>query len=120
MLKGMANAVSKGAVEDDTSGVFRALADPTRLKVFETVLREEMTVNELTSRFCVTQPAISQHLAVLKRCRLVKARRDGRQIYYRPDATGMKPMMSWIHEYQAFWQERMPRLKNLLKEMKDE
>ena len=103
-----------------TAAVFRALADPTRLAVFETVLRQEMTVNELTSRFKVTQPAISQHLAVLRGCRLVKARRDGRQIYYRPDAAGMKPMMNWISEYRVFWQERLPRLKTILEGMKDE
>lgn len=100
--------------------VFRALADPTRLKVFETVMRREMTVNELKGEFHVSQPAISQHLAVLKRCRLVKPRREGRQIYYRPDGVGMKPMMSWINEYRVFWQERLPRLKSVLEAMDDE
>jgi DNA-binding transcriptional ArsR family regulator len=100
--------------------VFRALADPTRLRVYETVARQEMTVSDLTARFRVTQPAISQHLAVLRRCRLVKPRREGRQIYYRADPAGIKPLMSWIGEYRVFWQDRMPRLRNLLKEMKDE
>jgi DNA-binding transcriptional ArsR family regulator len=102
------------------AAIFRALADPTRLAVFENVMREEMTVTDLTSRFEVTQPAISQHLAVLRLIGLVRQRRDGRQIYYRANAAGLRPLFSWIHEYRAFWQERMPRLKALLKEMKDE
>jgi DNA-binding transcriptional ArsR family regulator len=100
--------------------VFRALADPTRLAVFENVMREEMTVTDLTARFAVTQPAISQHLAVLRGCGLVVHRRDGRQIFYRANANGLRPMFRWIDEYRVFWQERMPRLKTLLREMKHE
>lgn len=103
-----------------TAAVFRALSDPTRLAIFEKVLQQEITVNDLTSRFKVTQPAISQHLAVLRICRLVKSRRSGRQIYYRPNPTGMRPLMNWIEEYRVFWQERLPRLNTLLEEMKDE
>jgi DNA-binding transcriptional ArsR family regulator len=104
----------------DTAAVFRALSDPTRLAIFEKVLQQEITVNDLTSRFKVTQPAISQHLAVLRTCRLVKSRRSGRQIYYRPNPAGMRPLMNWIEEYRVFWQVRLPRLNTLLEEMKDE
>ncbi len=100
--------------------VFRALADPTRLAVLENVMRQEMTVTDLTARFAVTQPAISQHLAVLRESGLVLHRRDGRQIFYRGDPRGLRPMFRWIDEYRDFWQQRMPRLKALLREMKDE
>jgi DNA-binding transcriptional ArsR family regulator len=97
--------------------VFRALADPTRLAVFECVVRQEMTVSALTSRFEVTQPAISQHLALLRESGLVLHRRDGRQVYYRANANGLKPLFRWIDEYRVFWQERLPRLKAVLEEM---
>jgi DNA-binding transcriptional ArsR family regulator len=100
--------------------VFRALADPTRLAVLEHVTRQEMTVNDLTARFAVTQPAISQHLAVLRESGLVLHRREGRQIFYRVDPNGLRPMFRWIDEYRVFWQERIPRLKALLKEMSNE
>jgi DNA-binding transcriptional ArsR family regulator len=100
--------------------VFRALADPTRLAVLENVMREELTVSDLTARFAVTQPAISQHLAILRESGLVAHRRDGRQIFYRGDPKGLRPMLRWIDEYRAFWHERMPRLKILLREMKHE
>jgi DNA-binding transcriptional ArsR family regulator len=99
--------------------VFRVLADPTRLAVFENVMRQEMTVTDLTARFSVTQPAISQHLAVLRKSGLVLHRREGRQIFYRADPYGLRPMFRWIDEYRAFWQERMPRLRALLREMKE-
>jgi DNA-binding transcriptional ArsR family regulator len=102
------------------STVFRVLADPTRLAVLENVMRQEMTVTNLTTRFAVTQPAISQHLAVLRESGLVQHRREGRQIFYRADPKGLRPMFRWIDEYRTFWQDRMPRLKTLLREMKDE
>jgi len=100
--------------------LFRALADPTRLAVLESVMRQEMTVTDLTAHFAVTQPAISQHLAILRESGLVLHRREGRQIYYRADPNGLRPMFRWIDEYRSFWQERMPRLRSLLRAMKDE
>jgi DNA-binding transcriptional ArsR family regulator len=100
--------------------IFRALADPTRLAVLENVMRQEMTVTDLTARFAVTQPAISQHLAVLRESGLVQHRREGRQIFYRADPNGLRPMFRWIDEYRSFWQERIPRLRTLLREMKNE
>jgi DNA-binding transcriptional ArsR family regulator len=104
----------------EAAKLFRALGDPTRLAVFESVARREMTVSELTSRFDVSQPAISQHLAALRMSGLVSQRKDGRFVYYRADPAGMKPLVNWLRHYQAFWKERMPRLRALLKEMKDE
>jgi len=100
------------------ASLFRALADPTRLAVFENVMCREMTVTDLTTRFAVTQPAISQHLAVLRENGLVLHRREGRQIFYRADPNGLRPMFRWIDEYRIFWQERMPRLRMLLREMR--
>jgi DNA-binding transcriptional ArsR family regulator len=102
---------------DAAASVFRALADPTRLAVLENVMRQEMTVNDLTARFAVTQPAISQHLAVLRESGLVLHRREGRQMFYRADPNGLRPMFRWIDEYRVFWQERMPRLRAVLREM---
>jgi len=100
--------------------IFRVLADPTRLAVLENVMRWEMTVTDLTARFAVTQPAISQHLAVLRENGLVLHRREGRQIFYRADPNGLRPMFRWIDQYRTFWQERMPRLRTLLSEMRHE
>ena len=100
--------------------LFRELADPTRLAVFECVARREMTVSELTERFDVSQPAISQHLAALRTGGLVSQRKEGRFVYYKAEPAGMKPVIDWLGHYQAFWSERIPKLRSLLKEMKDE
>jgi len=97
--------------------VFRALADPTRRAVFERLARGESTVSELNAGFDVSQPAISQHLAHLRRAGLVTERRAGRNAYYRARPAGLVPLIDWVERYQAFWSERIERLQKVLKEM---
>ena len=51
--------------------IFKALADPSRRAIFESLTRGEAAVKDLTARFDISQPAISQHLAALKDAGLV-------------------------------------------------
>jgi DNA-binding transcriptional ArsR family regulator len=97
--------------------IFQALADPSRRAIFESLTRGEVAVKELTASFDISQPAISQHLATLKDAGLVVGRREGRCVYYRADAHGMKPLIDWIAHYRAFWTEHIDRLEQLLEKM---
>jgi DNA-binding transcriptional ArsR family regulator len=97
--------------------IFKALADPTRRAVFESLTAGEMSVGELKSGFSISQPAVSQHLAALKRAGLVAERRDGRNSYYRVVPQGMMPLVAWMERYRLFWPERIERLKDVLKGM---
>jgi DNA-binding transcriptional ArsR family regulator len=99
------------------SQVFQALSDPTRRAVFERLCRQELSVAEITAGFPVSQPAISQHLAALRRAGLVRERREGRRAYYRSDAAGLEPLADWIDRYRRFWPERLQKLKRVLKEI---
>ncbi|MCG3128623.1 MAG: hypothetical protein CHACPFDD_03512 [Phycisphaerae bacterium] len=101
------------AVAEDR--IFQALADPSRRRIFESLTRGEAAVKDLTARFDISQPAISQHLGHLKSAGLVNRRRDGRNVYYRVEPRGMKPLIDWIAHYRAFWTERLDRLERLLK-----
>ena len=97
--------------------VFRALGDPSRRAIFERLSRGEAAVKDLTACFDISQPAVSQHLATLRKAGLVSERREGRLVYYRVDPKGLRPLIDWITHYQAFWPERLTRLHALLKEM---
>src|SRR3954454_15227868 len=97
--------------------IFQALADPSRRAIFVSLTRGEAAVKDLTRRFDISQPAISQHLATLKDAGLVDARRDGRCVYYRVQSRGMKPLIDWIAHYRAFWTEHVARLEQLLEKM---
>jgi DNA-binding transcriptional ArsR family regulator len=98
--------------------VFRALADPTRRAIFEELTRRgEQTVHALTSYAGVSQPAVSKHLTVLKRARLVRHRREGRETHYRAQPDALAPMVDWLKHYGAFWRDRFDRLESLLERM---
>ena len=97
--------------------IFQALADPSRRAIFESLTRGEVTVKDLTARFDISQPAISQHLSTLKDAGLVSGRREGRCVYYRVDPRGMKPLINWITHYRAFWTKHVDRLEKLLEKM---
>nr|WP_244923768.1 metalloregulator ArsR/SmtB family transcription factor [Enhygromyxa salina] len=97
--------------------IFQALADPSRRAIFESLTRGEAAVKDLTARFNISQPAVSQHLATLKSAGLVTSRREGRHAHYRVEPRGLKPLIDWIAHYQAFWTERADRLEQLLEKM---
>lgn len=97
--------------------IFRALADPTRRALFERLAEGEMSVSQLREGMTVSQPAVSQHLAVLRGAGLVRERRAGRNAYYRADPDGLGPLLGWIERYRAFWPAHVEKLKTVLKEM---
>jgi DNA-binding transcriptional ArsR family regulator len=101
-----------------TDNVFRALADPTRRGIFERLARDgEQTVHALTGRAGVSQPAVSKHLTVLKRAKLVWHRREGRETHYSAQPQALAPLVDWMSVYGAFWRDRFDQLENLLKRM---
>ena len=86
--------------------VFRAPADLTR--------HGEQTVHALTRHAGVSQPAVSKHLSVLKRAKLVRHRREGRETHYRARPDALAPMVYWLRHYGAFRRDRFDRLEALL------
>lgn len=97
--------------------LFKALSDPSRLAIFERLTRGEAPVRALTAQFEISQPAVSQHLAVLKAAGLVTVRRDGRLMHYQVEPKGLKPLVDWLAHYQAFWPAKVDRLKAMLDRM---
>jgi DNA-binding transcriptional ArsR family regulator len=65
------------------AAIGRALGDPKRLCVLESLAAGEMSVSELSTRVNCQVPNMSQHLAVLRAAGLVSTRRDGSNVYYR-------------------------------------
>jgi DNA-binding transcriptional ArsR family regulator len=98
--------------------LFKALSDPTRRALFERLTRDgEQTVHALTGRAGISQPAVSKHLVILKRARLVRHRREGRETHYRAQPQALAPLVDWMSLYGAFWNDRFDRLETLLKRM---
>jgi len=105
-------------MDTQPADLFRTLADPTRRSVFERLAGEgELSVSDLVAGAGVSQPAVSQHLAVLKQAGLVSERREGRFIRYAARPEGLKPLVDWMSFYATFWRDRFDRLEDLLKRM---
>ncbi len=62
---------------------FRALGEPTRLRILELLAAEELSVGELVGRLRQPQPKVSNHLACLRWCGFVGSRREHRTVFYR-------------------------------------
>lgn len=75
------------------------------------LLDGERTVGEIAARFAVSRPAVSRHLRVLRRARLVRARREGRQRLCAVDTEPLRAIDSWLDGYRREWQSRLARLK---------
>lgn len=75
---------------------FSALADPTRRQVFEMIAAGPRSVAELTRALPVSQPAVSQHLKVLREARLVRAQARGARHVYRLDPEGLADLRAWL------------------------
>jgi DNA-binding transcriptional ArsR family regulator len=90
--------------------VFHAVADPTRRTLLDLLAQGEEPVNSLAERFAMSRPAISQHLAILLRTRLVRARRVGRERRYRLQPQPLEEIYEWVALYERFWTNKLSAL----------
>lgn len=97
--------------------IFRALSDPTRRAIFEKLANGGLNASALRDGMDISQPAMSQHLAVLRKAGLVREERQGRFVNYEVDPEGLVIMAEWLAKYRAYWPARIDALKTLLKEM---
>jgi DNA-binding transcriptional ArsR family regulator len=87
---------------------FAALADPTRLAVFELLAKRPAAVHEIAQEFPVSRPAISQHLRVLKDARLVLDEPVGTQRVYRLNPSGVQEIRAY---FDRFWDDALESFK---------
>ena len=95
--------------------VFHAVADPTRRALLDLLAQGEEPVNSLAERFAMSRPAISQHLAILLRTRLVHARRVGRERRYRLQPQPLKEIYDWVALYERLWTNKLSTLGERLR-----
>lgn len=96
------------------ANVFQAIADPTRRRLLELLADNEQPVGSLLRPFRFTQPALSQHLRVLRQAGLVTRRRVGRQQLYRLNARPLEEVHDWAGRYERFWREKLDTLGEYL------
>jgi DNA-binding transcriptional ArsR family regulator len=97
---------------------FGALSDTTRRAILGRLAHGEATVGQLARPFHVSRPAISKHLRVLEKAKLVRRTRDGRISRCRLDAAPMRDAATWVERYRAFWEGQLDQLAHYMEEQK--
>jgi DNA-binding transcriptional ArsR family regulator len=91
-----------------TDAVLRALADPHRRHIIRLIQDTELPAGQIAANFTLTQQAVSQHLAVLKKAGLLEERRDGTRRLYRFHSDALTPVRELLDE---FWPDALQKLK---------
>jgi DNA-binding transcriptional ArsR family regulator len=100
---------------DELTTTFAALADPTRRAILARLAEEgETTVNELAEPFPITVQAVSKHLKVLERARLITRGRSAQLRPSRLEPAPLKEAVDWLEKYRPFWQDSFDRLDERL------
>jgi DNA-binding transcriptional ArsR family regulator len=97
--------------EDDEA--WSTLADRNRRSILTELAEGERTVGELTQALPITQPAVSQHLKMLKHVGLVDDRAEGTKRIYRLNEAGVAALRDQL---DTFWRRTMSGFENLMKE----
>jgi DNA-binding transcriptional ArsR family regulator len=98
---------------DALSATFSALSDPTRRAILARLAAGEATVNELAEPFEISLPAISRHLKVLEKARLITRAREAQWRRCRLAPEPLKEAAEWVERYRAFWDARFDALDKL-------
>src|SRR6478672_3945340 len=87
--------------------VFEAIAQPTRREILRLLAAGEMSAGRIASRFDITQPAVSQHLKVLRQSGLVDERREGTRRLYSIRTEGLEELHGFLDELLPSGLERL-------------
>jgi DNA-binding transcriptional ArsR family regulator len=114
MSKHRVTHLGRATIVPITDSAFAALADPTRRAVLDLLRRGNMPAGRIAVAFPVSRPAISRHLRVLRRARLVIERREGRWRVYHLNPDPLRAVDKWLSHYRAFWETSLIGLKNFV------
>jgi DNA-binding transcriptional ArsR family regulator len=95
--------------------IFRALGDPTRRDILRRLRPGQQTVGELAEHYDLTFAAVSKHLQVLERAKLVRKRRHGREQRVELLPVGLSKADKYLEQYRKSWEGRLDRLETFLK-----
>jgi DNA-binding transcriptional ArsR family regulator len=100
--------------------VYRAIADPTRRRILDLLAAEPRSVQALCERFETSQPAISQHVRVLREARLVEARVEWRHRIYYVRKGALRDAHEWVSQFERFWDDALGRLAQVVEDAEDD
>lgn len=104
---------------DPLSTTLSALADPTRRAILARLAEGDATVNEIAAPFAITLPAVSRHLKVLERAKLISRGRDAQWRPCRLEAEALRDVDGWLERYRRFWTGSFDRMDAYIAELRE-
>lgn len=94
--------------------IFHALSDPTRRKILERLAQDPLTVSEIKTPFKISLVAISKHLKVLERAKLIRRQKMGREYMIRLHSQPLRDAHRYIENYKKDWSRSLDVLERFL------
>jgi DNA-binding transcriptional ArsR family regulator len=102
---------------------YRAIADNTRRRILDLLRGESMTAGAIAVAVTgrskrMTRPAVSKHLRILRRSKLVTVKKNGREQIYSLNAEPLRDIDTWISQYEIFWDQQLQSFKDYVEKNK--
>lgn len=92
---------------------YQAISDGTRRQILDVLRRESLTAGDIAGRFPgISRPAVSKHLAILRRTDLVKVQKSGREQIYSLNALPLREVDDWVSKFESHWDQQLESFKN--------
>lgn len=103
-------------VYDRAMDIFSALAEPTRRNIVELLaLNGQLAASDISKKFRISPPAISQHLKVLRDTNVVRVEKRAQQRIYQINPAKMHELETWAHRMTKMWDQRLDALDEILR-----
>ena len=102
-----------------TADVFNAIAEARRREILDELIAGEKAVGVLVNDLSMSQPQVSKHLRVLSEVGLVRCRAEGRRRLYSLQPARLRPMHEWLAKYERALSERLDRMDDYLRELRE-
>ena len=95
--------------------IFSSLADPTRRDILRRVSSQELSVGEIAQPYDLTFAAVSKHLKVLEKAKLIIKKRRGKEQMVSIAPQALKGVDDYLEFYRQLWESRFDSLENYLR-----
>lgn len=94
--------------------IFEIIADPTRRRILDLLLKRPHSVGELVEKLSISQPGVSKQLRLLREAGLVHVQQEAQRRWYHLNPDPLKELDRWLGAYRKSWSERYSRLDDYL------
>lgn len=96
---------------DQLSDVLTAVSHPTRRAIIRNLVNGPARFLDVAKPFDTALNAVTKHLKLLERARLIERRKQGREVYISLRPEPLREVAGWVHEYERFWNQRLDQFQ---------